>query len=106
MVKDFRLCAGSYIVASYEREVRDLPWSAYRTAAVVALYRVRCPDCRVKGQKALLLLSKAPFSRRFEDEVDEVDEASESAAVWSGDHGKALDAFTFLSRSQSLMAYP
>jgi hypothetical protein len=29
---------------SYEREVRDLPWSDYRTTVVIELYRVRiCP---------------------------------------------------------------
>jgi transposase len=36
---------------SYEREVRDLPWSEYRTTVVVELYRVRCPDCGIKTEK-------------------------------------------------------
>ena len=68
------VCSGcgmptSEIVASYEREVRDLPWSMYRTTVVVELYRVRCPDCGVKAEKVPLLPSKAPFSQRFEDAV-------------------------------------
>jgi transposase len=66
------------IVASYEREVRDLPWSAYRTTVVIELYRVRCPDCGVKAEKVPLLPSKAPFSERFEDAVGQ---ACESAAA-------------------------
>lgn len=63
---------------SYEREVRDLPWSEYRTTVVVELYRVRCPDCGIKAEKVPLLPSKAPFSKRFEDAVGL---ACESAAV-------------------------
>jgi len=63
---------------SYEREVRDLPWSEYRTTVVVELYRVRCPDCGVKTEKVPQLPSKAPFSKRFEDAVGL---ACESAAV-------------------------
>src|SRR6266700_2838862 len=54
------------VVASYEREVRDLPCFEYLTTVVVELYRVRCPDCGVKTEKAPLLPSKAPFSKRFE----------------------------------------
>jgi transposase len=63
---------------SYEREVRDLPWSEFRTTVVVELYRVRCPDCGIKAEKVPLLPSKAPFSKRFEDAVGL---ACESAAV-------------------------
>ena len=66
------------IVESYEREVRDLPWSEYRTTVVIELYRVRCPDCGVKSEKVPLLPSKAPFSKRFEDAVGL---ACESAAA-------------------------
>jgi transposase len=33
----------SEIAEVYEREVRDLPWSEYRTTVVIELYRVRCP---------------------------------------------------------------
>ena len=63
---------------SYEREVRDLPWSEYRTTVVEELYRVRCPDCGVKTEKVPQLPSKAPFSKRFEEAVGL---ACESAAV-------------------------
>jgi hypothetical protein len=52
---------------SYEREVRDLPWSEYRTTVVVELYCVRCPECGIKAEKVPLLPTKAPFSKRFED---------------------------------------
>jgi transposase len=63
---------------SYEREVRDLPWSEYRTTVVIELYRVRCPDCGIKTEKVPQLPSKAPFSKRFEEAVGL---ACESAAV-------------------------
>src|SRR5260370_19086774 len=53
----------------YEREVRDLPWSEYRTTVVIELYRVRCPDCGLKTEKVPHLPSKAPFSKRFEEAV-------------------------------------
>jgi transposase len=66
------------IVASYEREVRDLPCFEYLTTVVVELYRVGCPDCGVKAEKVPLLPSKAPFSQRFEDAVGH---ACESAAT-------------------------
>ncbi len=52
-----------------EREVRDLPWSAFTATVVVEVYRVNCPDCGVKREKVPLLPSKAPFSKRFEDAV-------------------------------------
>jgi len=55
----------SEIAEVYEREVRDLPWSEYRTTVVIELYRVRCPDCGIKAEKVALLPSKAPFSKRF-----------------------------------------
>ena len=66
------------MVASFEREVRDLPWSPYRTTVVVKLYRVRCPDCGVKAERVYQLPSKAPFRKRFEDAVGA---ACESAAA-------------------------
>ena len=70
--------ASGEIVASYEREVRDLPCFEYQTTVVIELYRVRCPDCGVKAEKVPLLPSKAPFSKRFEDAVGQ---ACESAAA-------------------------
>jgi transposase len=60
-----------------ERAVRDLPWSEFRTAVHIEVYRVKCPDCGVKVEKVPLLPSKAPFSKRFEDAVGQ---ACESAA--------------------------
>lgn len=64
--------------AIYPREVRDLPCFQYRTTVVIDLYRVRCPDCGLKAEKVEQLPSKAPFSKRFEEEVGK---ACESAAV-------------------------
>ena len=77
------VCSGcgklvSDIVESYERDVRDLPCFEYLTTVVVELYRVRCPDCGVRTERVPLLPSKAPFSKRFEDEVGQ---ACESAAA-------------------------
>ena len=68
----------SHVAEVYEREVRDLPWSEYRTTVVIELYRVRCPDCGIKAEKVPQLPSKAPFSKRFEEAVGL---ACESAAV-------------------------
>ena len=62
----------------YEREIRDLPWSQFRTTVVIELYRVCCPDCGVKTEKVEPLPSKAPFSKRFEEEVGK---SCESAPV-------------------------
>jgi hypothetical protein len=70
----FLVCSGcgrlvSKIAASYECEVRDLPFFGYRTTVVIELYRVRCRDCGVKAAKVPLLSSKASFRERFEDAV-------------------------------------
>ena len=61
-----------------ERAVRDLPWSEFKTAVHVEVYRVKCPDCGVRVEKVPLLPSKAPFSKRFEGAVGQ---ACESAAA-------------------------
>ena len=61
-----------------EREVRDLPWAEFRASVVVEVYRVRCPDCGVKVEKIQQLPSKAPYSKRFEEDVGK---ACESAAA-------------------------
>src|ERR1700720_4443204 len=66
------------IAEVYEREVRDLPWSEYRTTVVIELDRERGPGCGVKAEKVPLLPSKARFSKRFEEAVGQ---ACESAAV-------------------------
>jgi transposase len=63
---------------TYEREVRDLRCFQYETAVVVEVYRICCPDCGVKVEKVDQLPGKAPYSRRFEDEVGA---ACESAAA-------------------------
>src|ERR1700722_4037950 len=59
----------SQVAEVYEREVRDLPWSEYRTTVVIELYRVCCPECGIKAEKVPQLPSKAPFSKRFEEAV-------------------------------------
>jgi len=61
-----------------EREVRDLPWGEFRAFVVVEVYRVRCPDCGVKVEKIRQLPSKAPYSKRFEEDAGK---ACESAAA-------------------------
>lgn len=69
------------MVASYEREVRDLPCFEYLTTVVIELYRVRCPDCGVKAEKVPELPSKAPFSKRFEEAVGQACESAAAARV-------------------------
>ena len=64
-----------------EREVRDLPWSAYRATVVIELYRVRCPDCGLKTEKVDQLPSKAPFSKRFEEAVGQACESASARRV-------------------------
>lgn len=90
------VCSGcgkgvSEIVATYEREVRDLPWSEYRATVVIELCRVRCPDCGIKAEKVEQLPSKAPFSKRFEEAVGQ---ACESAAGRRVAHQFGLAAST------------
>jgi transposase len=69
------------MVASYEREVRNLPCFEYLTTVVIELYRVRCPDCGVKAEKVPLLPGKEPFSKRFEDAVGQACESSAASRV-------------------------
>jgi transposase len=69
------------IVASYEREVRDLPCFEYRTTVVIELYRVRCPGCGIKVEKVEQLPSKAPFSKRFEEAVGQACEGAAARRV-------------------------
>jgi len=100
------VCSGcgrlvSTIVQTYEREVRDLPWSVYRTTVVVELYRVRCPDCGVKAEKVPLLPTKAPFSERFEDAVGQ---ACESAAASRVGKQFGLSASTVRAIDQRYLA--
>lgn len=64
-----------------EREVRDLPWSGFRTTVVIELYRVRCPECGLKIEKVDQLPSKAPFSKRFEEAVGQACESASARRV-------------------------
>ena len=54
------------IAEVYEREVRDLQWSEYRTTVVIELYRVRCPDCGIKAEKADLTGAEIRYLMRHE----------------------------------------
>ena len=90
------------IVASYEREVRDLPCFEYLTTVVVELYRVRCPDCGVTAEKVPLLPSKAPFSKRFEDAVGQACESAAASRVILIKRAKASEAVP--SHKEALMA--
>lgn len=64
-----------------EREVRDLPWAQYRVTVVVEVHRVRCPDCGPKIERVAQLPSKAPFSKRFEEEVGKACESASARQV-------------------------
>jgi len=64
-----------------ERVVRDLPWSEFKTAVHIEVYRVKCPSCGVKVEKVPLLPSKAPFSKRFEDAVGQACESASARQV-------------------------
>ncbi len=61
--------------------MRDLPWSEYTATVVVELHRVRCPECGLKIERVVQLPSKAPFSKRFEEEVAGACESSAARQV-------------------------
>ena len=61
-----------------ERAVCELPWSEFKTAVHIEVYRVKCPNCGVRVEKVPHLPSKAPVSERFEFAVGQ---ACESAAT-------------------------
>jgi transposase len=65
----------------YEREVRDLPCFQFRTTVVIELYRVHCPNCGIKTERVEPLPSKAPFSKRFEEEVGQACEGASARQV-------------------------
>ena len=48
-----------------EREVRDLPSSSRLTTVVVAVYRVRCPDCGVKVERVLCYRGRHRLANDF-----------------------------------------
>ena len=80
------ICSGcgrpvQQIHETYEREVRDLPCFEFRTTVVVELYRLRCPDCGLRVEKVEPLPSKAPFSKRFEEEVGQACEGAAARQV-------------------------
>lgn len=64
-----------------EREVRDLPVFQFRTTVILELYRLRCPDCGPKIERVEQLPSKAPFSKRFEEEVGRACEGAAARQV-------------------------
>ncbi len=64
-----------------ERGVRDLAWGEFRASVVVEVYRVRCPDCGVKVEKVRQLPSKAPYSKRFEEDVGKACESTAARQV-------------------------
>jgi transposase len=59
----------------------DLPWSEFKTAVCIEVYRVKCTECGVKVEKVPLLPSKAPFSKRFEDAVGQACESASARPV-------------------------
>jgi transposase len=82
------------IVEVYEREVRDLPCFEHETTVVIEMHRIRCPDCGVRVEKVDQLPSKAPFSKRFEEEVGK---ACESAAARQVAHQRGMAESTVRS---------
>jgi transposase len=48
---------------------------------VIELYRVHCPDCGIKTERVEPLPSKAPFSKRFEEEVGQACEGASARQV-------------------------
>src|SRR6202050_2878010 len=64
-----------------EREVRDLPCFEYSTTVVVETYRMKCPRCGFRAEKAPQLPSKAPFSKRFEEAVGQACESASARQV-------------------------
>jgi hypothetical protein len=53
----------------------ELRGMEFRTAVVVEIYRVCCPDFGIKIEKVPQLPNKAPFSKRFEDAVGQARES-------------------------------
>lgn len=64
-----------------EREVRDLPCFEYRATVVVEVHRVRCPDCGPRVETVAQLPSKAPYSKRFEEDVGKACESASARQV-------------------------
>jgi transposase len=66
------------VIAAWEREVADLDCFEYRTTVVVDVNRLDCAECGPKVEKIEQVPSKAPYTKRFEDQVGQ---ACESAAA-------------------------
>jgi transposase len=66
------------VVATWERAVADLDCFEFRTTVVVEVHRLNCAACGPKVEKIEQVPSKAPYTRRFENQVGE---ACESAAA-------------------------
>jgi transposase len=77
---------GQHVTASLihevcEREVRDLSCFEYTTTVVVETYRVKCPRCGIRVEKVAQLPSKAPYSKRFEEDVGQACESASARQV-------------------------
>ncbi len=71
---------------STERQVRDLPWGAWKVYLVLEVHRVRCRRCGVKTERFDFLEGKHRHTRRFGEAVarDCEDSAVSRVAVkWS-----------------------
>ncbi len=64
-----------------EREVRDLPCFEYRATVLVEVHRVHCPECGPRVEKVAQLPSKAPYSKRFEEDVGKACESASARQV-------------------------
>ena len=65
-------------MATWEREVADLDCFEFQTTVVIEVHRLNCVECGPKVEKIEQVPSKAPYTKRFEDQVGQ---ACESAAA-------------------------
>ncbi len=66
------------VIAMWEREVADLDCFEFRTTVVIEVHRLDCAACGPKVERIEQVPSKAPYTKRFEDQVGQ---ACESAAA-------------------------
>ncbi|MDQ2900489.1 MAG: transposase family protein, partial [Acidobacteriota bacterium] len=66
------------IAGSWERGVADLDCFEYRTTVMVDVHRLDCAACGLRVEKIEQVPSKAPYTKRFEDQIGQ---ACESAAA-------------------------
>ena len=69
------------VTAVWERTLRDLSCFEFRTTIVAEVHRIRCPDCGEKAERIEQAPSKAPFTKRFEDEVGKCCESAAARQV-------------------------